>query len=42
MDKVEETAEALVWYWHVHHDQLGEPLTEPIETRIAYVLSTKP
>ena len=28
--------------WHVHHDRLVEPLTEPIETRIAYIKANKP
>lgn len=29
------------WYWHVHHDVLCEPLTEPIESRIAYIKANK-
>ena len=28
--------------WHVHHEQLLEPLTEPIENRIAYIKTHKP
>ena len=28
--------------WHVHHDILVEPLTEPIETRRAYIRANKP
>ena len=28
--------------WHVHHEILLEPLTEPIETRRAYIQSSKP
>jgi hypothetical protein len=27
---------------HCHHELLGEPLTEPAENRIAYILSDKP
>ena len=29
------------WYWHVHHDILVEPLTEPIENRIAFIKKNK-
>jgi hypothetical protein len=29
------------WVWHVHHEILVEPLTEPIENRIAYIKSDK-
>ena len=28
--------------WHVHHKVLVEPLTEPIENRIAYIRKDKP
>ena len=28
--------------WHVHHETLVEPLTEPIENRIAYIKEYKP
>ena len=28
--------------WHVHHETLIEPLTEPIENRIAYIKEYKP
>ncbi len=28
--------------WHVHHDVLVEPLTEPFETRVAYIKANKP
>jgi hypothetical protein len=28
--------------WHVHHDQLMEELTEPIEQRIKYIKTHKP
>jgi hypothetical protein len=27
--------------WHLHHDQLCEPLTKPPENRIAYILTHK-
>jgi len=30
------------FYWHVHHESLIEPLTEPIENRIAYIKARKP
>ena len=29
-------------YWHVHHEILCEPLTEPIENRISYIKANKP
>jgi hypothetical protein len=29
------------WAWLVHHEVLAEPLTEPIENRISYILETK-
>lgn len=28
--------------WHVHHDRLYEPLTEPIEVRREYIQKRKP
>jgi hypothetical protein len=28
--------------WHVHHDKLVEPLTEPFEVRVAYIKANKP
>jgi multidrug resistance efflux pump len=28
-------------YWHVHHDTLLEPLTEPIQNRIEYIKTEK-
>ena len=28
--------------WHVHHKRLLEPLTEPLEDRIAYIKKAKP
>jgi len=31
-----------LYAWHVHHDRLVEPLTEPMETRIAYIKQNKP
>ena len=30
------------WHWHVHHNRLCEPLTAPIEERIAYIKVHKP
>jgi len=30
------------FYWHVHHKVLCEPLTEPIEKRIAFIRMAKP
>jgi hypothetical protein len=29
-------------YWHIHHQQLVENLTEPLKNRIAYIKSDKP
>ena len=29
-------------YWHIHHDILLEPLTEPIENRIQFIKVNKP
>ena len=37
-----EESDAATYAWHVHHDILVEPLTEPIETRIAYIKASKP
>lgn len=31
-----------VFAWHVHHDKLMEPLTEPIEVRQEYIRKHKP
>jgi len=28
--------------WHIHHDVLVEPLTEPFATRVAYIKAEKP
>ena len=30
------------WAWHLHHQTLCEPLSEPIANRIAYIASDKP
>ena len=30
------------FYWHIHHDVLVEPLTEPIENRIDFIKQDKP
>ena len=30
-----------IFAWHIHHDTLFEMLTEPIETRIAYIREEK-
>lgn len=30
------------FYWHVHHDQLLEPLTGPVEDRVKYIRTSKP
>jgi hypothetical protein len=30
------------WYWHVHHDQLVEQLTEPLQNRLEYIKANKP
>ena len=32
----------LKWAWHVHHDVLVEPLTDPIETRREFIRQFKP
>ena len=32
----------IAWYWHVHHNIFAEPLTEPIEKRIAFIKANKP
>ena len=34
--------EVLVFCWHVHHDDLVEPLWGPIEKRIDYIKKNKP
>lgn len=28
-------------YWHIHHEVLAEPLTEPVEARIAFINNVK-
>src|SRR6185295_9413403 len=30
------------WYWHVHHEELAEVLTDPIEDRIEWITTGKP
>ena len=30
------------FYWHIHHDMLCEPLTEPLRNRIKYIKENKP
>ena len=30
------------WFWCLHHEQLCEEATEPIENRIRYILKEKP
>lgn len=30
------------FYWHIHHDILCEPLTEPLKNRIKYIKKYKP
>ena len=32
----------VIFAWHVHHDVLVEPLTEPIKNRIKYIKEFKP
>ena len=32
----------LKWYWHIHHDVLLEPLTEPLRNRIKFIKENKP
>ena len=29
------------WYWHIHHEKLLEPLTEPLKNRIKYIKEEK-
>ena len=29
-------------YWHIHHDVLCEPMTYPVEDRIAFIKANKP
>ena len=35
-------AKGLKLYWHIHHDQLVENLTEPLKNRIDYIKKEKP
>jgi hypothetical protein len=35
-------AKGLKLYWHIHHDQLVENLTEPLKNRIGYIKKEKP
>ena len=37
-----ETPKVGDWCWHIHHDFLIEKLTEPFETRKAYIKAEKP
>ena len=30
------------WMWHVHHEVLAEPLTEPLQNRLDYIRDRKP
>ena len=30
------------FYWHIHHDTLCEPLTDPLENLLSYIKSEKP
>ena len=30
------------WYWHIHHEVLCEPLTEPLANRLYYIRTEKP
>ena len=32
----------LKWFWHLHHEILCEPLTEPLKNRIKYIKENKP
>lgn len=31
-----------IFYWHIHHEVLLEPLTEPLKNRIDYIKENKP
>ena len=31
-----------LFYWHIHHEVLVEPLTEPLKNRIDYIKKNKP
>ena len=30
------------WYWHIHHETICEPLTEPLQNRLDYIRDNKP
>jgi len=30
------------WYWHIHHEIICEPLTEPLQNRLDYIREHKP
>ena len=30
------------WYWHIHHEIICEPLTEPLQHRLDYIRGQKP
>ena len=32
---------SLTFYWHIHHDELVEPIIEPIENRIEFIKNYK-
>ncbi len=36
------TTGAQPWYWHIHHEVLCEPLTEPLQNRLDYIATEKP
>ncbi len=31
-----------IFYWHIHHEVVVEPLTEPVENRITFIHENKP
>lgn len=37
-----ESEGIVTYYWHLHHEELMEELTEPVENRIAYITANKP
>lgn len=39
--EVEEEDGVGQWYWHIHHETLAEPLTEPLQNRIDYIKANK-
>jgi hypothetical protein len=42
LNKIMNTQTEISFAWHVHHNILLEPLTEPITNRIAYIKKEKP